>query len=180
VHKKESICKQLSIGLAEKDVEHLKMFKEHINFDGKLYNSVSKHSLTNPNWKDSYKNTICISSIQIFDDLKRFNIVPTKTHIYKIPEWLIDHKYINHFIRGYFDGDGCIWFHKGLTPKAGIEFRGTLDMLNQIKSIFERDIHINSKVIPKIGNGIYQLKFSGNRICQEISLFLYRDSTIYM
>jgi hypothetical protein len=180
VFKRNNDSKQLIISLAEKDLHHLNMFKNHINYDGIISSSTTKHSLTNPKWNDSKKNTLSIASAQLFEDLKRFNIIPNKTLVYSMPKWLISHELANHFIRGYFDGDGCIWFHKGLTPKAGIEFRGTLDMLNQIKLVLENEIHINSKVLPKISNGIHQIKFSGNRICYEIKDFLYKNATVYM
>ena len=178
--REEYNTKTLGISLAQKDIEHLLMFKNHIQYDGIVGNSTYKHSLDNSKWKDSFKNNVVITSYVIFNDLARFNIVPAKTKIYKMPEWLTIHKYVNHFIRGYFDGDGCIWFHKGLTPKAGIEFRGTADMLNQIKTVFENEIHLNSKVVPKINNGIHQIKFSGNRICSEIRNFLYCDASIFL
>jgi hypothetical protein len=82
---KKGESKTLTISLSEKDIKHLEMFKDHIRFDGVISNSITKHSKNNPKWNDSIKRTISISSSQIFEDLKRFNINPNKTKIYQFP-----------------------------------------------------------------------------------------------
>lgn len=178
---KSNYSKQICLSLSNKDRDHLNKFVNDVKFDGKIHSSISRHSKTNPKWHDSTKCGIAISSTQLFDDLKKFNIVPVKTHIFNMTDWLKNHELVNHFIRGYFDGDGCIWYHKeGKSPKAEITFRGTMELLTQIKDLFQDKIQLNSKVAPYLSNGIGLIKYSGNRICTEIRDYLYKDSTIYM
>ncbi len=171
--------KKLVLSLAEKDLNHLQLFKNAINYNGIISKSITKHSLTNPKWKDSVKHTISVSSNQLFNDLTKFNLIQRKTHIYDMPDWLISHPLVNHFIRGYFDGDGCITFSKS-PKKAEISIRGTISVLTQFMNVFENNIHINSKTRPKINSGFGMLKYSGNRLCYEIKDFLYKDATVYM
>jgi hypothetical protein len=178
LYKKQN-SKRLILSLAEKDLSHVQLLKNTLNYSGPISKSITKHSLTNSKWKDSIKHTICISSSQLFDDLNRFNLTQRKTHIYDMPNWLITHKLVNHFIRGYFDGDGCITFSK-LPRKAEINIRGTISVLTQFMNIFENNLHINSKTRPKINSGFGMLKYSGNIICTEIKDYLYNDSTIYL
>jgi hypothetical protein len=47
-----------------------------------------------------------IGSKEIFDDLNRLGVTPRKSLTLKFPK--VPEPYLNHFIRGYFDGDGCV------------------------------------------------------------------------
>lgn len=47
------------------------------------------------------------TSSQIKTDLSDYNIVPNKTYSFVFPQKLEEQYYID-FIRGYFDGDGCV------------------------------------------------------------------------
>lgn len=62
----------------------------------------------NPKWKDLY--VLQIGSKEIFKKLKTFGIVPNKSLVTRFPN--IPEKYTGHFLRGYFDGDGCVHFAK--------------------------------------------------------------------
>jgi intein-encoded DNA endonuclease-like protein len=52
-----------------------------------------------------------IGSRELFDDLIRLGLTPNKARRMQLPK--IPKKYVGDFVRGYFDGDGCIW--SGLT-----------------------------------------------------------------
>lgn len=47
-----------------------------------------------------------IGSHKIYNDLVKFGLHPNKSLTIKFPN--IPKKYLGHFIRGYFDGDGCV------------------------------------------------------------------------
>src|SRR3989344_1919719 len=51
-----------------------------------------------------------IGSHKIYNDLFRLGLYPNKSLTVKFPR--IPKKYFSHFVRGYFDGDGCIYFEK--------------------------------------------------------------------
>lgn len=51
-----------------------------------------------------------IGSHKIYDDLFTLGLRPNKSLTIDFPE--IPKKYLWHFIRGYFDGDGCIYFER--------------------------------------------------------------------
>ena len=48
-----------------------------------------------------------IGSKELFNDLARYNLTPNKSKRLKFPK--LPKKYVGDFIRGYFDGDGCVW-----------------------------------------------------------------------
>lgn len=68
----------------------------------------SNHKITirkrNKRWKTIYR--LQIGSKQIFNNLLRHGLYPNKSKTLRLPK--IPKKYFNHFLRGYFDGDGCI------------------------------------------------------------------------
>ncbi len=49
-----------------------------------------------------------IGSKEMCDDLKKLGVVPRKTKQFQLPD--IPSKYIFDLVRGYFDGDGNVWF----------------------------------------------------------------------
>lgn len=56
-----------------------------------------------------------IGSKKLFRDLLDFGLIPNKSKKIKLPK--IPKSYFRHFVRGYFDGDGCVDF--GFYRKRG-------------------------------------------------------------
>mgnify|MGYP002625860766 CR=1 FL=1 len=71
--------------------------------DRKLF--LVKYSEKNPNWQDQY--IFSVSSPKMKVDLIRLGAIPNKSLILEFPKD-IPNDLIRHFVRGYFDGDGCI------------------------------------------------------------------------
>lgn len=162
--------KQLSIGLAKKDHNHLEKFKKTINFNGPIHKIARK---------DGNSSEITISSAQLFDDLARFNIVPRKSLIYTFPEWLIEHSLVNHFMRGYNDGDGSFYTSKKKYRIDQLYFslRGTKEFLSVFNSVLERNCKFKKHKEPRLNSGIYLLEFGGTRKVGKIRDFIYKNST---
>jgi len=62
----------------------------------------------NPREKLQY--SLQIGSRKMFEDLQKYGMTPKKSHSLALPA--IPDEYVSHFIRGYFDGDGCIYFKR--------------------------------------------------------------------
>jgi len=58
-------------------------------------------------WKVQYR--LQIGSKEWFSDLSRLGFTQNKSNTLKFPK--IPKKYLGDFIRGYFDGDGCVYFN---------------------------------------------------------------------
>ena len=54
------------------------------------------------------KYSLDIISDQMSADLSRLGAIPAKSLVLTFPKFIPD-SLMPHFIRGYFDGDGCIW-----------------------------------------------------------------------
>lgn len=71
----------------------------------------------NDGWKLGYR--LQIGSKQWFEDLSRLGFAPAKSATMYMP--VIPHEYLPDFVRGYFDGDGNVYFKQH--PRSD---RGTL------------------------------------------------------
>lgn len=166
IYVKDNKYKQLRIELSSKDYEHLLKFKKAICFTGDIYLTKRKSSL------------MVINSKNIFNDLSRFGIVQNKTLIYEIPMDILSNKHINHFLRGYFDGDGCL--SRSLSKNEYISQMnfnvvGTKKFINQFSYILEKECNIGVKQARNVKN-IFSLSFGGNNIVKNITDFLYKQS----
>ena len=84
----------------------------------------------------------------------------------------------SHFIRGMFDGDGCIrWYKYDYLKKPQFHFgyTGLENVCNYLKPLF----NINRKLVFE-GNKTYTLVTRDPAKIIEIYNFLYKDSTIFM
>lgn len=169
----------LKINLSEKDLNHLIDFKNHINYNGLIYKSTSKNSLINLKWKDSIINTLVISSFQISNDLKRFNINLNKAEIYTLPNWVMTHKLVNHFMRGYCDSRGSFYYDKS-GNKVCFELKGTKEFLTDYKAILESSFKIKSDINITMSDSTAKIKYSGKKNVPQIVDFLYKDATIFL
>lgn len=181
----------LSINLSRKDEQYLSRVKELLQFTGPIKYSIKKMSEINENWNDAEQCKIDIYSKQIIVDLSRFGIGPRKSLVYKMPEWLINHPLILHFVRGYNDGDGSFyytdekWFaKKSNTTKYFRKFhcsiRGTEEFLLQVRDIINNSLRNKSNAIPRLNGGIYQLHFSGTPLTSNIAKCIYENANIFM
>ncbi len=48
-----------------------------------------------------------IGSKELFADILKLGVIPRKSNVITFPK--IPPKHLSHFVRGYFDGDGCIY-----------------------------------------------------------------------
>jgi len=62
----------------------------------------------NEKWKLGYR--LQIGSKEMYSDLEQHGFSQAKSKILRFP--VVPKKYLRHFIRGYFDGDGNIYFRK--------------------------------------------------------------------
>ena len=119
-----------------------------------------------------------IYSKKMFDDLNKFGCIPRKSLVLKFPK--ISKKYIRHFIRGYFDGDG--WISTG-TRRSGLKyisigFCGTFEFLSKLNEYIP-DKGTISKEKRKITN-TYRLLKSGSKNALNLYEYFYKDSSIYL
>lgn len=129
--------------------------------------------------RDNYLRLI-INSKKMVNDLKSHGCHQKKTFNLKFP--ILSENMVKHFIRGYFDGDGCVTIDKGKTLNVSIV--GTIDFLIVVKRHFINNCYLNDTVFdnrhPNRNNNIRALRYGGNIIINRIYHYLYDDSVIYL
>lgn len=100
---------------------------------------------------------------------KSFNII--------FPDWL-PKILIKHFIRGYFDGDGCINIHQ---DQLNVSIVSTKEF-NLILQKLLKPININSQMyFPKrYSDNTCRLDFGGSRQVKRFCDWIYADANIYL
>lgn len=137
------------------------------------------------NFKTFYEGrwAIIITNKKIKEDLIKLGCVPAKSLILTFPtkEQVPEHLR-NHFIRGYFDGDGCISFTKE-GGRYSFSLVGTLQFLTEAQKELVNNIDINYTKFYCHKNSVTTtrtLTYAGINNVLKIRNYLYKDATIFM
>lgn len=158
---------ELKLKLSTKDKSHLEKFKISIKSNSNIHDGIDK------NIEYSY---IGIYNKKIVDDLILHGCVNRKSLIIKFPKLNKDLE--RHFIRGYFDGDGCI----SVTEKyKQLNFvSGSIDFIKSLKNIFVEKLNVfNCKLIENKKN-CYYIAWSRLNDIKTIYNYFYKDSNIFL
>ena len=178
----------LKIAISEKDKEILEKFKEDIKCNNPIL--FIKSNLKNRQDQVS----LSITDVDLRNDLIDKGVIENKTFKIVFPSYnKVPKKLIHHFIRGYFDGDGCICVykvkfirnnHKYINTKCCINIVGTEQFLTELKKILENNnIKCNSKLYKRHKerfNNIRTLVISGKQNCKSFYKFAYKDSNVFL
>jgi intein-encoded DNA endonuclease-like protein len=108
-----------------------------------------------------------------------------KTHILKFPtEEQIPSYLHNHFIRGYFDGDGCICVKKVNTKHtASFSLEGNEMFITHVQEMLVKNCNLNMNKMyyrhPEKKTSI-SLRYFGRKQVKLICTYLYKNSSIYL
>lgn len=169
---------QICLSLHEKDKYILDIFSNLIFENKKLYYRA-------PNGNNSGHYRLTISNKEMCNDILKLGMFENKTFKLEFPNF-IKNDLIRHFIRGYFDGDGCICLsrHKDTYYRVGFSIIGTESLLSGIVDYFYNNLNIKK---PKINvkhknrqNNIYYFCISSRENVLKIYELLYNDSNYYL
>lgn len=105
----------ISLTAHRDDVESISGFLGHLGLIGPIRFRKDKKSVST-----------LVTSKTIALNLRALGMYPNKTHSITFPDFLTTET-IPHFVRGYFDGDGCAHFRirpRYVTPQGSISFTG--------------------------------------------------------
>ncbi len=179
----------ISLSQAEQDKDCIYNFRDFISKGARIRTHQDKRE----NRQKSY--IFSFGSQEIKNDLIKLGCIPRKTFLLKFPN--IKEDLYSHFIRGYFDGDGCIsinsrnekkWIKSKSIYKTykriGYDFNilSTKEMLESIKNIFVKKLNINCKIIKRHksrDNNNYTLIILGRKQIKKTLDYMYYDAKIY-
>lgn len=170
---------RLVISLSKNDKKHLLLIKELLGSTNPVCDYLVKNSKRNKKWNDVWESKLSITSKQIVSDLEKFNIKPRKSLTFIFPKWLEKHPLVNHFMRGYFDGDGSFYINSELSyDRLCCSIRGTENFLRAFKRVLEKNCGFRGGNMDTSSRAA-QLRFKGE-IPIKIKNFLYQNATIYL
>lgn len=169
----------LDVALAEKDREHLEKFRDFISPEMEVKTKYIKA-------KDKVYTAcrLCVTSIEIVEDLIEKGCIEKKSLTVKFPtEEQVPSHLIHHFMRGYFDGDGCAYHihdpRDNSRPQVNIEVIGSFEFMEE----YQARLHpfgLPKREKYKMNGKAYGYRFGGNKLYQKFANFLYQDATIYL
>ena len=173
VHKTEN---RLDLELASCDMEILEKIKEELKSERsiKVYQCANGYE----------KNKLLFWSSKIKKVFISYGIVPNKTYSkdFSLP-YNLDKKYWIDYIRGFFDGDGCI-------KKTGYSITFELNSINHsflkgIQNFFEEYYQITTQITTTGGEGtcrnvpMYRLYCYGD-MARKVFNHLYTPNSLYL
>lgn len=154
------------------DIDILEKFKKAIVFDGNIRKYSNEHGSYCGISISSYKNSEYLKSYGICEN-KTFKIC-LKSIMDKIPENLT-----RHFIRGYFDGDGCVssWISNDGYKRQCFK----ITLLTRNGYIIKECLGIPNKlIIYKKNPDLCDVVSSSKSMMKKIFSYLYDDSCVFL
>lgn len=163
---------ELRLKLGKRDKVHLEKYCNFLNLstDGIKEDTV-EHS--------SYKNgpvtcyKVTVSDKHLIERLKGYNILPKKS-MYEVPFKEINSSLLRHYIRGIFDGDGCIQ-----ASFTKVNLVGSYEVVSWVNEVFVKNLGVKAAKIVQKGK-IYSITYYNKVDKQKILEWIYKDSTVYL
>lgn len=149
------------IELSSKDREHLEKFKAAIKASN---NKVSKAIIRGCEYYQ-----FSIQDEQLHSSLIKHGCIPQKSKILtKLPD--IPKEFFGDFLRGYFDGDGCLYHEKSRNVFRISFVSGSLPFLQELQHALELDRLTIQKT------GAYALSVVAQKDVYRILTLMYKNS----
>lgn len=166
---------EIRIQLHKQDTELLEQIKEKIQSTRPL-----KYYINN---SGSETVTLVIFSSEWKKDLYKYNITPQKTHTLQQPTNLSE-KYFMDYIRGFFDGDGCIYYEEKNPKHCSWAIAGaSKNIINWIANILINNYSLRTTkgVTERISSNntpLYTISFYGYNNIEKIYKALYYNGCL--
>lgn len=166
----------ITIVLQEEDKDVLERIRKEIEYEAPLkYCDMKKK-------KETYQNTykLVIYDEHMSKQLIELGVINNKSLKIKFPNYISD-ELIPHFIRGYFDGDGGIYYDFKRN-KARTSLCGTYDFISHVSEILHR-IGIHNYIYHPKQSGdsnTYVMQTCGNKSSYQFLTWLYTNADIKM
>ena len=163
----------VSIALQERDTKILTLINKELESNRPIATRMLHEK--NPNWQNSC--LLSITNKHMSDTLDSLGMMQNKSLILQFPEYL-EKDLVRHFIRGYFDGDGCIqWGVSNFITLAS-----TKEFCESVNKICEEELGIRGSILFTYN------KESNTRIldiCGKVKVykfldFIYHDAELYI
>lgn len=155
------------IGIKSIDRDMIDWIKEKIRYTNKIDRGITQAG------KNYYE--IRFRSKEVEEILSKYGIVKHKTRILKFPN--IPEDMLPHFIRGLFDGDGCIFSDK-FERRYTVSFvSASYEFIQRYKSVVESIIGGDRKIVVNKQKDVYQYSFSSITDVKKFGEWIYQGDS---
>lgn len=165
---------QIIISLQEEDGYIIKQIKNELEYTGNIaYVDLKKKS---PKWKNQYR--LAINDSHMAKELINKGLVYAKSLVLQFPDFLSS-ELTSYFIRGYYDGDGNIWYDNKRN-KCQVSICGTNEMIQGLSIVLTK-LNIKHNIYsPKQckRHNTFVLRTCGNKSSYAILSWLYKDASM--
>lgn len=167
---------RVRIKLQREDKYILEKFNELLQSDREVYDS----DYFNKSYgKIEYVSELYLTSAYFCKRLEELKLPDNKSTILEFPDYIPD-KWLHHYIRGYFDGDGSISIKENVngTYKAEVTFVGSHNFIPVLDKILKEKLEIETNCYPKTNHEA--LKIQKQKDIKKLLDWLYQDSVIHL
>lgn len=143
--------------------------------------------------------SVSITSKNLCSDLQKLGCAENKSLILQFPTFIPDNL-MPHFIRGYFDGDGCIWdgkpkimtvknyrkpgqFRQKLVHNVKFTFTGNYNFINSLQDYLVRILGFKKTKLnfskAKETKHICTMEYSGRGQIKKLYDYMYSGATLF-
>lgn len=163
--------KDYCVSFVTKDLEHLMHIRQAMQAEQKIYA------------RPDGCYTLVIGSKQMWHDLLRLGGAPAKSLVAPMPS--VSQTFMRHFIRGYVDGDGYLYWERSQRPKPMIGVVGGHRFLEALACAIDVEtgvdvakVNVYPRKTPFIAYGGIKAKVLGKWLYSNATLALERKAVI--
>lgn len=128
---------------------------------------------------------LSVSSPQIYNDLNRLGCFPRKTAILRFPtQDQVPQDLLCHFMRGYFDGDGCVVLSNRSSSlvSATVSFLSTKEFCEDALAYLKKEADLGGSIrdLSHYTTVIHRVDFVRNIDALRLYNLFYADATIFL
>lgn len=170
------------LSLNRNDEDILIKIKNEVGSDKPLYH----HNYINKiDGIERHMSELNFASKHMCEQLENLGMIQNKTFVIDFPYFLSE-ELLSHFIRGYFDGDGCACFSKDKNHKSNecfqISMMSSIQLCEHMKQYLQdkQDIHfnVNQPSGKNKENGLIRSK--SKKEIEKFIKYIYKDAELYM
>ena len=172
----------ISLRLQEEDKEILIKFQQFLKTDAPIYTLIRTTNVSNIERKYC---GITVCSPYLSEKLAALGCVQNKTYVLEYPN--VPEELTNHFIRGYFDGDGCLSITKRVDRKSPtskvyqFSITGREEFLQVLQDKLVVATHVTDKPLKTTSSNFAKaVRYNGFNVVFKLMNYLYKDATVYL
>lgn len=161
---------RIEISLKAEDKEHLNKFRIELGIEKPL-------NISNTNFNSSDRCRLYFNNKHMWEVLNSYGCTPKKSKTLKFPPISIfeDKSLIRHFIRGYYDGDGCLSWCDTNHKRAHVGVLGTFEFLTELQHWLP--LEFENVILKKPEETVSTLYFTG-KTGFFVTNYLYKNCSV--